>query len=158
MYNNFRRKKKCIRLLIQNQGQISGDTYIPSGPSSKEFSSKPENMGRQQVGNSHHPQRMLDPNPSINELRRLIPTIGMERSAHDSSFSKIIHSPADSTSQSTGFETNSETSVRSPSGLSSLPSIGSPSSVSSPQTSTASSYYDSSIPISMLSNGKGGGC
>jgi hypothetical protein len=79
----------------------------------------------------------------------------MERGARDTSFSKVIHSPADSTSQSTGFETNSETSVMSPSGLSSLPSIGSPSSVTSPQTCTASSYYDSSIPISMLSNSSG---
>ena len=99
---------------------------------------------------------MLDPNPSINELRRLIPTIGMERGVHDSSFSKVIHSPADSTSQSTGgFETNSETSVRSPSGLSSLPSIGSPSSVTSPITCTANSYFDANIPISLLSNGSG---
>ena len=79
----------------------------------------------------------------------------MERDTRDSSFSKVIHSPADSTSQSTGFETNSETSLRSPSGLSSLPSIGSPSSVSSPQTCAASSYYESPIPINILSNGSG---
>ena len=95
---------------------------------------------------------MLDPNPSINELRRLIPTIGMERDTRDNSFRKVIHSPADSTSQSTGVETNSETSLRSPSGLSSLPSIGSPSSVTSPQTCAPSSYYESSTTTNLLSS------
>ena len=98
---------------------------------------------------------MLDPNPSINELRRLIPTIGMERGTRDGSFTKVIHSPADSTSQSTGFETNSETSVRSPSGLSSLPSIGSPSSITSPPTTASSSYYEPNIPYSLLSSNSG---
>ena len=126
--------------------------------SSKGLSSNNDSLGHQQTSSySSQPQRMLDPNPSINELRRLIPTIGMEKSSrHDSSFNKILHSPSDSTSQSTGFETNSETSIRSPSGLSSLPSIGSPSSITSPQTCTATSYFDSTIPISMFSNGNSG--
>lgn len=141
---------------MQNQGHSSPDNYIPSGASSNEVSTKSDHSGRQHISHSHPSQRMLDPNPSINELRRLIPTIGMERGVHDISFSKVIHSPADSTSQSTGgFETNSETSVRSPSGLSSLPSIGSPSSVTSPITCTANNYFDANIPMSLLSNGSG---
>ena len=160
MHYNSRRKKKCIRLLIQNQGHQRPDNYNQhaqaSSSSSKESSSNSENLGHSN-SYSYQSQRMLDPNPSINELRRLIPTIGMDKTTRrDGSFNKILHSPADSTSQSTGFETNSETSARSPSGLSSLPSIGSPSSITSPQTCTASSYYDSTIPISMFTNGSSG--
>lgn len=72
------------------------------------------------AGNAHHHQMMLDPNPNINELRRLIPTIGMDRSRSKSSPMGVAGGGSSSTS-------NSEKSLRSPSGLSSLPSLGSPS-------------------------------
>ena len=142
---------------MQHQAHSSADHGISSRTSTRHPSIGPENFSGPYNSNTQSTQRMLDPNPSINELRRLIPAIGMDRDTRDSSFSKIIHSPtADSTSRSTGVETNSETSLRSPSGLSSLPSIGSPSSISSPpQTSScaASNYLEAPIPI--ISSGSG---
>ena len=162
---NFRRKKKCIRLLIQQHGHSSmGQDQDSKHSSSKNSITKDEAAYHKNA--QQYPQRMLDPNPSINELRRLIPTIGRDSSSSDrhesSSFSKVIHSPADSTSRSTGgFETNSDNaSIRSPSGISSFPSIGSPvHSIASPHA--ACSYYDGApIPINILSNancGSGGG-
>ena len=104
LFCHFRRKKKCIRLQINQHQALRNRTLL-----------------HQEQRDARPPRTppILDPNPSINELRRLIPTIGMDTAPR--------LPPTSSNNDS-----NSETSIRSPSGLSSLPSLGSPSSMASP--------------------------
>jgi len=138
-----RRKKKCIRLQIhQQQQQLQAQ---------RNFHMQQE---RKAAGSSGSPPPILDPNPSINELRRLIPTIGMDSgsggSVHIQQHQQHrpppplkrtsvlvpnpLHSPVAAAAAAMDSTSNSETSIRSPSGMSSLPSLGSPSSLASPSS------------------------
>ena len=132
---DFRRKKKCIRLQIHQQQQQA----------QRNFHLQQQQQQRMGMASDSRTPPILDPNPSINELRRLIPTIGMDvahtplRNRVAAAAAAALHSPPTASALAADHSANnSDSSVRSPGCMSSLPSLGSPSSMASP-----SAYVDS---------------